>query len=347
MLQPPFAPDTPESPSPRKKLPSFRQISRILALTLVAVMLIGALQVVRGATNTQGLASGPAATATITVTDTGTAGTTTSDLTPGLTPAPTAASGGNPGTQTGTVRVTQNQDMRPACLGNSTPYTVLLYNAGTVAANWHVNIPEFIGLAPGKPIAGMQPLSSPLSTTPYWANVNPQDGSVAPGQTASFVMSPVWAIPCDGTSYKAAVQLRFPSGTAQADIPLTYAGTGPAPYSNVVLVSGTPNMTQLCPASGAAPAPFTFAIKNIGNAIAVPVVDNTKETIGINPWATGQITADPQEPVSSWLYAGQTWTVTITPRVGVSCGGAVYHIYVDINNTQGTSQTLTFTVTFN
>ncbi|HEX9413180.1 MAG TPA: hypothetical protein VF916_06730, partial [Ktedonobacterales bacterium] len=148
--------------------------------------------------------------------------------------------------------------------------------------------------------------------------------------------------------HRESVQLSFPSGVSQADIQLTYAGTGPAPYSHVVLVSGILNLTQPCPASGSAPPTFTFAIQNTGNATAYPSIDTSKDNIGINPWADiPSVTLDPPNPaVSTWLYPGETWTVTVAPRAGVHCDGTVYHVYVYINNAQGTSETMTFTDTF-
>jgi hypothetical protein len=350
------APPSPETPSPRKKLPSIklpskRQVAAVLATVMLIAGFIGAFQVVRGGAHTLRLASGPAATATAagasTLPPTATAaGAPTLSPAPTITPVPTVT----PVPLTAAIHVTQNQDMRPACLDNAAPYTVALFNAGNVAANWHVDIPMFAtGLvSPSDPSARPQPLNSPLSSSPFWATANPQDGSVAPGQTASFVMTPAVQIPCGGTTYHASVQLSFPSGVSQADIQLTYAGTGPAPYSHVVLVSGILNLTQPCPASGSAPPTFTFAIQNTGNATAYPSIDTSKDNIGINPWAdVPSVTPDPPNPaVSTWLFAGETWTVTVAPRAGVHCDGTVYHVYVYINNAQGTSETMTFTDTF-
>lgn len=346
----------PHSDFPEPLFPSKKPLNvRLLATVLATVSLIGlfaGVLVMRGLGNTPRVASGPYATATTDTSATlATATETTVDGTPvpGATPRPTA--GGTTGQQTGAVRVTQNQDERQQCMNDPTPYTVTLFNSGSVTANWHVNIPEFTGMVPsGGPAAGSRPLNSPLipgSSSPYWASVNPQDGTVAPGQTASFVVTLIWSMPCKGSVYHASVQLSFPSGGSQTDIPLTYAGTGPVPNSNVVLASGRLNITEACPASGAAPAPFTFAIKNIGNGIAYPSVDTLKDTVGPNPWASVQIVEDPVEPVGSWLYPGETWTVTVSPRVGVRCDGTVYHTYVYITDTQGADSTMTFTDTFN
>jgi hypothetical protein len=219
-----------------------------------------------------------------------------------------------------------------------------LFNAGTVSANWNVNVPAVvIGSVPGN----SRPLIAPLSSSPFWAEAAPPSGSVAPGQTASFLMTVYFGMPCGTTLYHATVQLSFPAGVSQPDIPLTFGGTGPARYSNVILVSGSLTNTAACPPSGVAPEPFTFAITNTGNYFAVPTIDNTKDTVGIKPWANGQVVADPQEPVSSWLYPGETWTVTISPIAGVLCNGTVYHIYVNIHNADGTNKTITITDTFN
>lgn len=335
----------PEAPSPRKKPSNIRLVVTGLVTGVLVVAFAGVL-VARGVGNTPRLASGPAATATsLTTTATDVATTDTGTPAPGATPLPTT-SAGNPATQTGAVRVTQNQDMQPACASDTAPYTVVLFNGGSVTATWQVNIPEFVGLAPGGPTALSQPLFSPLSSTPYWANPTPKNGSVAPGQTASFVMNVYWPMPCGGTTYHAAVQLGFPAGTSQADIPLTYTGTGPARYTNVVLVSGSLNITQPCPATGTAPASFTFAIKNTGNYVAVFLGIVPFDTVGSNQWATFQSEFDPIESRGDWIYPGQTLTVTISPVVGVSCDGTVYRTKVYSTNPAGTVDTITLTDTF-
>lgn len=330
------------TPSPRKKLPSMRVVLPGLAIVLIVAVLVGLLQIARGAGNTPRQGMGPMSTATAV---TGATVSANDTPTPGPTPPPTATN--NPPAQTADVRVTQNQNERQPCVNDPAPYTVTLFNAGTVSANWHVYIPVNIGLAPGEPNSGSQPLVSLPSSSPVWATAEPYDGSIAPGQSGRFVMTPVVSMPCGSTLYKAKVQLSFPSGGSQADIPLTFGGTGPAPYSNVILVSGSLNVTQPCPTSGSAPAPFTFAIKNTGSATAYPSVDTLKDKIGGSPWADiSSIIDDPQEPVASWLYAGETWTVTVAPRAGVLCGGTAYHVYIYINNADGSSVTMTITDTF-
>lgn len=335
-------PGTP-SPSPRKRLPTLRRGLIALAVILVISGFIGAFAVVHGAGDTPHRASTSAATATTVMTTATGAATTTATLTPGATPAPTATTGGSI-QPTADIRVTQNQNVRLPCTTDpTTPYTVVLYNAGTVTANWHVNVPP---VYEGVTNPGSQPLISPPSVYPYWADPSPLDGSVAPGRTASFVMtvrSP--RVPCDGSSFHATVQLSFPSGLSQPDIPLSYSGYGPAPYSNVVLTSGSLNLTEACPASGSAPAPFTFAFKNTGNFKAYSVVDYFKDTIGLHNWATvSSIKISPQEPDTHWLYAGETWTVTIAPTSYDQCG-ATYHIYIETSTAQGTNQTITITDT--
>lgn len=338
----------PGSPSPRKAFLSVRRVVPI-AVTVMLVAVVAIVLVAHSVANTPRQASGPAVTATASAPTSAdstptpeAAGTTT----PGPTPPPTSAAG-NPGTQTTDVRITQNQDERQPCLNEPAPYKIVLFNAGGVAANWHVNIPEFVGMASGGPISLAQPHIRPHSSYPYWANVSPQNGSLAPGQSASFAVTIVWGMPCGSTLYKAAVQLSFPSGGSQADIPFTFGGTGPARYSDVVLVSGSLNITQPCPASGSAPAPFTFAIKNTGNYFAVPYVVVPETGPGLHYWTDTQYVADLQEPVSTWLYPGETWTFTISPVAGLSCGGASYTFELQVNNAQGTTTSMTFTDTFN
>jgi len=304
----------------------------VLAVVLVVAGFAGAFAIVRGAGNPPRLAYGPAATTTTGMsTMTATDGTTSSTATtmPGLTPVPTATSSDS-SQPVADVRVTKNQDMRTACMGDKAPYTVVLYNAGSVAANWHVNIP-----------------ATPVDTYPYWANANPQDGTVASGQTASFVMTLDWPIPCGGKTYHATVQLSFLSGASQADIPLTYAGTGPVPYSNVVLASGSLTSTEACPANGSVPAPFTFAITNAGNAPVDPGINEKLANGSTSWWANLSITKDPaQEITPTLIYPGQVWTVAVSPIAGVSCNGTPYYVYIQTNNVQGGVTTLTLTYTF-
>lgn len=319
-------PPSPEPPSLREKLLSIRLIAPVLATVVLVAGFAGALLMVRAGAHTPTLGSGPAATATTAMTtETTTATTTTS--TPALTPGATPTA--NSGPLTGDIRVTQNQDMRPVCLDGTAPYTVVLFNAGTVTATWQVVFPEVT-----------------TGGSPYWGGASPNSGTLAPGQSASFVISVYYGMPCSGTMYHASVHLSFPSGASQPDIPLTYAGTGPAPYSNVVLVAGSLTNTQPCPPSGSAPPPFTFAIQNTGNAFAVPSI-YFRDTIGPNYWADDSVTFNPPNPaVSTWLYAGETWTITVSPHAGVLCNGTVYHVYIDIHNAQGTMTTMTITDTF-
>ena len=340
-MLPPYSsedPTTPEDsiPSPRRKLPGMRVIIPGLAIVLIVAVLVGVLQIARGAGNTPRQASGPMPTATAAT------GATANDTpAPGPTPPPTATN--NPPAPTADVRVTQNQNERQPCINDpAASYSVTLFNAGTLSANWHVYVPAVYGAD----IGGTQPLVGPLSSYPYWAVPEPQDGSIAPGQSASFRMTMHYPMPCGSKLYEAAVQLSFPSGGSQADIPLTFGGTGPSPYSKVILVSGSLSITQPCPASGSAPAPFIFAIKNTGNAKAYPSIDVFKERIGADGWAAYSATSDRQNADLHWLYAGETWTVTVAPRAGVLCGGTIYHVYIYITNADGSNVTMTMTDTF-
>lgn len=330
----------------------FARVPRII-LVIAAILLVStfvAIMATRGIGTTHRQASGPVATPTSSP-DLFADGTSTPSVskTPVRVATPTPSSStGNPGTPTADVRITQNQNERQACLDKPKPYTIVLFNGGNVTANWHVNVPAVYGaVSGGGPIASSQSPVTPLSSYPYWANPSPQNGSIAPGHTAGFVMNVVYDMPCGNTLYKATVQLRFPAGISQADIPLTFGGTGPARYSNVVLVSGSLNMTQPCPASGTAPAPYTFAIKNTGNYFAYPYTVVPETGPGGRYWTNTVYAEDPPEPISTWLYPGETWTFTISPVAGLNCGGAVYSFDLRITNAQGTEITMTFTDTFN
>jgi hypothetical protein len=338
-------PPTPPSPRfrlPRIKLPAIawpvawtgvRRIGAVVATVALIAAFIGTFALLRGGGLRGQAAAGLAATPTATDTPTATP-----------TPAPTATA--TPIPLHPNVVVTQNQDVRPACIDPTNAYTVVLANNGDVAANWHVDIPALVTLRPPSGPTG-QPLLSPRSSSPFWAQVQPADGSVAPGQTASFTMSPDWAMPCGGTTYHASVKLSFPSGATEPDIPLTYAGTGPAAYAQIVLVAGNLNMTQPCPASGTAPQPFTFAIKNIGNAAAWPSGNGPSQNGPPDPWIKGPdwtvVPPNPQNPTA--ISPGQTWTYTITPVVGVHCA-ATYHYFEYVNTPQGTKDTFDFSLTF-
>ncbi len=351
MQQPPSSRDVLSS---QKKPSAVRWILPTLAIVLIVALFAGVLQALRGASTSSHLADGPSATPTpLTTAATTASGTTTpvsSTPTPGATPASTSSTG-NPGTQTGAVRVTQNQNKRPLCADDPTPYTVVLFNGGIVTANWHVSVPKDVAdVQGGGAIMLSQPLVGPFSGPSSWAAATPQDGSIAPGKTASFVMNVFWPMPCGGTTYHASVQLSFPAGTSQSDIPLTYAGTGPARYVNVVLVSGSMNITQPCPAPGTAPAPFTFAIKNTGNYPATFLGVVPFDTVGSQQWATFQGVFNPTKPREDYLYPGQIFTITVSPVAGVSCGGTAYHtrVYYTLpdKTPEDPQETMIFTDTF-
>jgi hypothetical protein len=282
------------------------------------------------------LASGPA-TATVdqTVVAT-TAGTTTASTATVTSPTPPGSSTtatiptATTNTERNDVRVTQNQDMRPPCTNDTPPsFTVQLSNSGAWTVGWQVAFPAI------------------YAANPYWGSANPNSGSLAPGQSADFVVTFLWGLmPCGGDIDHASVKLSYPSGNWQPDLPLTYTGAGPVPASHVVLVSGQLANTESCPASGTAPAPFTFAIQNTGNAIAYPSID-IKDNVGPNYWANSSVVLNPPNPpVQTWLYPGETWTITVSPRAGVQCNGTVYHVYININDQRAPSVTMTLTDTF-
>jgi hypothetical protein len=153
-------------------------------------------------------------------------------------------------------------------------------------------------------------------------------------------------MPCGNAADKASVHLTYPAGSWQPDLPLTYVGVGPIPMSNVVLTSGSLSNSAACPPSGVAPAPTTFAVQNTGDAIAYSTID-IEGTVGPNYWANASTVYNPPNPpVTSWLYPGETWTVTISPRAGVLCDGTVYHVYFDSNDSRKPTQTITLTYTF-
>jgi hypothetical protein len=244
---------------------------------------------------------------------------------PGATPTPAAR-------QMNDVVVTQNQDMQVSCsaTGPTPPYTVQLTNTGYQIVSWQI----VFALLPG-------------SDNPQWGLANPSNGSIGAGQSASFAITVHFATPCGGSKYNASIKLTYPTGYWQPDIPLTYEGVGPVPVSDVVLASGTQTNMEACPASGVAPASFTVAIQNTGNGIAYPSVDTTKDFVGPKYWANTSMVEDPSnEPVSTWLYPGETWTITVSPIAGVLCDGTIYHVYIYINNSGGPSDTMTITDTF-
>lgn len=342
---------TPTTPPPEgtpgnTNLSTTRLVRGIGAVLAVAVLLAGfavAFQLAHGASSTGtsrsllGQASGANTPAGQSATTTGTGiATATAHGAPGAAATATNVPAPPPSgaVQRNDVRVTANQDMRPACTNDPPPsFTVQLANAGNMAVSWQA----------------VFPMAQNDTGKYYWGTAQPASGSLGAGQSASFVISVIYSsIPCGGDSYTASVKLTYPAGNWQPDIPLTYAGTGPIPQSHVVLVSGTLNVTEACRASGVAPAPFTFAIKNTGTAIGYTSIDTTKDWVGGHYWADiSSVTFDPPDPaVTTWLYPGETWTVTIAPHAGVLCDGTVYHVYIYINDSRAPSATMTITDTF-
>lgn len=316
----------------------------VLGSGLVVVILVAAivmtLQFAHGArsavpTHSPQTASGPATTATVdqtavASTTASTTGTVTSGSGNGSAPTPTV------GVQRNDVQVTQNQNFNPTCTNDSpVKWTVQLTNTGAMTVSWHVTLP----LLPGQ--------DRP------WGTTSPSSGSLGPGQSGSFEMTGLDGLmPCGSSNTeKASVHLIYPAGSWQPDLPLTYFGVGPIPESHVVLTSGSLTNAEACPASGTAPAPFTFAIMNIGTAIGwtnISIKDRISET-NLNLWANVASASynPPQNPaITTGLTPNETETVTIAPLAGVLCDGTVYHMYLQINDQRMPSQTMTFTYTF-
>lgn len=321
---------------PRKQLLSKGMVGKVgtgLAVVALVALIVVTLHLMQGTRSTttshsQQTASGSAtATAdqTAIATTTGSA-TATVSSTSGTGPKPTPSA-----TERNDVQVAKNQNFNPQCSNGDTPtWSVQLTNVGTMTVSWQAVFPIIQN-----------------NDKPYWGTAQPDSGSLGPGQSSSFVMSQSGGlIPCGGDTYKASVHLTYPAGSWQPDLPLTYAGVGPIPMSNVKLTSGALNNKEACPASGVAPAPFTFTIQNTGDAIAYPDI-YTHDDIVANLWANVSYVFNPPNPaVTTWLYPGETWTVTVSPRAGVKCDGTVYHIYLDIGDARKTYQTTTFTYTF-
>lgn len=337
-MTPPTFP--PNGKQPRKQFLSKEMLGAIgsgLAVVVMVAAIVVTLQFMRGAHSTatahsQRTASGPAATATAdqtaVATATGSATVTVSSGSGnGPTPPPSA-------TERNDVRVTQNQNFSPTCTNDyPAKWTVQLTNTGTITVSWQVVFPPHPNLD--------QP----------WGTASPSSGSLGPGQSGSFVMSQYGGLmPCGNDTDKASVHLTYPAGSWQPDLLLTYVGVGPIPESNVVLTSGSLTNSEACPASGTAPAPFTFAIENTGNAIGWTDV-YTKDEISatnLNLWANVSTSFNPpQNPaITTGLTPNETETVTVFPRAGVLCDGTVYHMYLHINDQREPEQTMTFTYTF-
>ena len=251
-----------------------------------------------------------------------------------LAPSPTAA------LRQG-VRITQNQDMRPLCVEETAPYTVKLTNAGSSAATWSVVFPvaptvaqpaELIARSPSSPMFPR----APGAGSPVWGVATPSSGAVGPGRSASFSINVLWAMPCGGTTYHASMKVG-----GQADLPLTYAGTGAARFSNIV-VTQNEQYTQTCPSGVAPPPPYIVTIKNTGNYRAYIYFLAAEQTpLGVW-WAIPMA-----DPSSSWIEANGTMTITMTPQSWISCNGTTYNMRLMANTGQGTRQDINLTDTVN
>lgn len=335
----PYDPYGRHDTQPRKRL-LHKGLIGALGSGLVVVVLVAAivitLQFAHGArsavpTHSPQTASGPATTATV---DQTAVASTTETVTSGG--GNGSASTPTTGVERNDVQVTQNQNFNPTCTNDGpAKWTVQLTNTGAMTVSWQVAFP----ILPGQ----MQP----------WGTVSPNSGSLGPGQSGSFEMADLNGLmPCGSSkTEKASVHLTYPAGSWQPDLPLTYVGVGPIPESHVVLTSGSLTNVAACPASGTAPAPFTFAVMNTGTAIGwtnMSIKDRISET-NLNLWAT-VVSASfdpPQNPaITTGLTPNETETVTIAPLAGVLCDGTVYHMYLQISDQRMPSQTMTFTYTF-
>jgi hypothetical protein len=155
-------------------------------------------------------------------------------------------------------------------------------------------------------------------------------------------------MPCGGSMFNASIKLTYPAGSWQPDIQLTYAGTGPVPAPNVVVISGQPSNPQPCPPSGTAPPPFSFVIKNIGTYGGYPSF-NVTDMVEANtiPWSaqTGLVPDPSNPPVinPNDLPPGGIWTITFTPVAGEVCDRSTpYRVYMTVNGTQSTALTYIF-----
>jgi hypothetical protein len=231
--------------------------------------------------------------------------------------------------------------MRPLCVEETAPYTVKLTNNGSSSVNWSVAFPvaptvaqraeQFtdsasLPLAPRAPAAG----------SPIWGVATPASGALAAGQIASFSVNVLWGMPCGGTTYRATVKVG-----GQADLPLTYTGTGPARYSNIV-VTQNGQYRENCPGGSPPPPPYTVTIENTGKYrayIYFLAVDQTP--LGVW-WAIPMA-----DPSTSWIEANGTMTISMTPQNWTACNGSTYTMRLMANTGPGTRQDFHLTDTVN
>jgi hypothetical protein len=239
------------------------------------------------------------------------------------------------------VRITQNQDVRPLCVEDPKPYSVKLTNNGSSSANWSVVFPVAPTVAQqAKQITGSaSPPMSPHSLTsasPVWGVATPANGTLAAGQTASFSINVLWGMPCGGTTYRATVKVG-----GQTDLPLTYAGTGPARYSNIV-VTANQNYTESCPGGVAPPPPYTVSLKNTGNYRAyISFIIGETTPLG-DPWVIPV-----PNPSSSWIEGNGTMTLTMSPHSWIACNGHTYNVRMQANSGTGQMQEISLSDTVN
>jgi hypothetical protein len=164
----------------------------------------------------------------------------------------------------------------------------------------------------------------------------PANGTLAAGQSASFSINVLWAMPCGGTTYHASVKVG-----GQADLSLTYAGTGAARFSNIV-VTANQNYTESCPGGVAPPPPYTISLKNTGNYRAyISFIIGETTPLG-DPWVIPV-----PDPSSSWIEANGTMNLTMSPHSWIACNGHTYGVRMQANSGTGQVQEITLSDTVN
>jgi len=220
------------------------------------------------------------------------------------------------------LRVTQNQDLRFSCLTPKYNYDVTLLNTGGATVNWQISIPY-----------------TPLDVAdgpryPYWVGVGPggdatpvTGGTLGAGKSTTFKMWPQGRYPCAGQTYHATIHAKAADGHVQPDLTLTYAGSGPDLYQHLV-VNQNQTYTESC-VNGATPPPsYTAAITDTGNERAfpeeLPVETNNGSQYG-TPSLQGQIYLTPGQ---TWIDAGQTVNITVSPQSWIGCAPGTYHFKI-------------------
>jgi hypothetical protein len=235
--------------------------------------------------------------------------------------------------------VSANRAVSETCNGSAAPapYTITLDNSrSNVAVNWTWTPPL-------------------VNEAPYvWASASPPGGTAPAGQTAQFVLSPIFGPSCPppGGTYlmHSSVHLGFPQGGTEADIALTDSITGPAPFVNFS-INPTSASPADCNTNGfTAPPPVTVTLSNTGNVAATWQV-SIRETLfagqpNAEPWATATT-------YSGTLGPNAVDQVTITPTTDPSTGVGVcshygqitYHADFSVTSGGSGGATLSYAIT--